>query len=230
MLNSLLIEGFPAFIVYDDGIYKVQVGAYGYLANAIKMEERLRRFRYNTYITTWQIGSVIIKSASVREHITIHKQRRLWIIAKTYLLYISVCRNTNPAFFGLIYNSFIYKLTESSYCNNVSGLHNSTVILILPSVYKHFLITEHLYRLAAWHIIKLGYNCIKPFRWYNKFLPFKLNRNTCRYLFRAQYPALNTCMLYLIKAICYIWDYFSGRKYIRRLIPCLLYTSDAADE
>ncbi|MEE0057163.1 MAG: SPOR domain-containing protein [[Bacteroides] pectinophilus] len=52
MLNSLLIEGFPAFIVYDDGIYKVQVGAYGYLANAIKMEERLRRFRYNTYITT----------------------------------------------------------------------------------------------------------------------------------------------------------------------------------
>ena len=52
MLNSLLIEGFPAFIVYDDGIYKVQVGAYGYIANAIKMEERLRRFRYNTYITT----------------------------------------------------------------------------------------------------------------------------------------------------------------------------------
>lgn len=52
MLNSLLIEGFPAFIVYDDGIYKVQVGAYGYLSNAIKMEKRLRRFRYNTYITT----------------------------------------------------------------------------------------------------------------------------------------------------------------------------------
>ena len=52
MLNSLLIEGFPAFIVYDDGIYKVQVGAFRFLANAIKMEERLRRFRYNTYITT----------------------------------------------------------------------------------------------------------------------------------------------------------------------------------
>ena len=52
LLNSLLIEGFPAFIVYDDGIYKVQVGAYRFLANAIKMEERLRRFRYNTYITT----------------------------------------------------------------------------------------------------------------------------------------------------------------------------------
>lgn len=52
MLNSLLLEGFPAFIVYDDGIYKVQVGAFRFLSNAIKMEERLRRFRYNTYITT----------------------------------------------------------------------------------------------------------------------------------------------------------------------------------
>jgi len=51
MLNALLIEGFPAFIVYDEGIYKVQVGAFRFLANAIKMEERLRKFRYNTYIT-----------------------------------------------------------------------------------------------------------------------------------------------------------------------------------
>ena len=51
MLNALLIEGFPAFIVYDDGIYKVQVGAFRFLANAIKMEDRLRKFRYNTYIT-----------------------------------------------------------------------------------------------------------------------------------------------------------------------------------
>lgn len=49
-LNSLLIEGFPAFMIYDDGYYKVQVGAYQYLSNAIKMERRLRRFRYNTYI------------------------------------------------------------------------------------------------------------------------------------------------------------------------------------
>ena len=51
MLNSLLIEGFPAFIVYDNGIYKVQVGAFRNLFNAIKMEQRLRRFRYNTYIS-----------------------------------------------------------------------------------------------------------------------------------------------------------------------------------
>ena len=50
MLDSLLIEGFPAFIVFDKGYYKVQVGAFIYLSNAIKMEQRLRRFRYNTYI------------------------------------------------------------------------------------------------------------------------------------------------------------------------------------
>lgn len=50
MLNSLLMDGFPAFIIYDDGYYKVQVGAYRMLSNAIKMEQRLRRFRYSTYI------------------------------------------------------------------------------------------------------------------------------------------------------------------------------------
>lgn len=52
MLNSLLIEEFPAFIVYDDGLYKVQVGAYRNLSNAIAMESKLRQYRYNTYITT----------------------------------------------------------------------------------------------------------------------------------------------------------------------------------
>lgn len=50
MLNSLLMDGFPAFIIYEDGYYKVQVGAYHILLNAIKMEQRLRRFRYSTYI------------------------------------------------------------------------------------------------------------------------------------------------------------------------------------
>ena len=50
MLNSLLIDGFPAFIIYEVGYYKVQVGAYRILLNAIKMEQRLRRFRYSTYI------------------------------------------------------------------------------------------------------------------------------------------------------------------------------------
>lgn len=52
MLNSLLVDGFPAFIVFDDGLYKVQVGAYRNLSNAIAMEYKLRQYRYNTYITT----------------------------------------------------------------------------------------------------------------------------------------------------------------------------------
>ena len=30
--------------------YKVQVGAFRQLSNAIKMEQKLRKFRYNTYI------------------------------------------------------------------------------------------------------------------------------------------------------------------------------------
>ena len=50
MLNSLIVEGFPAFIIYEDDYYKVQVGAFRLLTNAIKMEQRLRRYRYNTYI------------------------------------------------------------------------------------------------------------------------------------------------------------------------------------
>lgn len=52
MLNSLLVEEFPAFIVFDDGLYKVQVGAYRNLTNAITMEHKLRQYRYNTYIST----------------------------------------------------------------------------------------------------------------------------------------------------------------------------------
>ena len=52
MLNSLLVEEFPAFIVFDDGLYKVQVGAYRNLSNAIAMEHKLRQYRYNTYIST----------------------------------------------------------------------------------------------------------------------------------------------------------------------------------
>lgn len=50
LLNSLLVEGFPAFMIQENGYYKVQVGAFRVLTNAIKMELRLRRFRYNTYI------------------------------------------------------------------------------------------------------------------------------------------------------------------------------------
>lgn len=52
MLNRLLMEDIPAFIIYENGLYKVQAGAYKKLDNAVKMERRLRRMGYNTYITT----------------------------------------------------------------------------------------------------------------------------------------------------------------------------------
>ena len=45
-------DGFPAFIVYQDGLYKVQVGAFSRLSNAIAMEREVREKGYNTYITT----------------------------------------------------------------------------------------------------------------------------------------------------------------------------------
>ena len=49
---KLLDQGYPAFILYDNGYYKVQVGAYRILGNAIIMERRLRRAGYSTLITT----------------------------------------------------------------------------------------------------------------------------------------------------------------------------------
>lgn len=52
LLYHLEDEGYPAFILNEDGFYKVQVGAYKNLANAIKMEQTLRRAGYSTWITT----------------------------------------------------------------------------------------------------------------------------------------------------------------------------------
>ena len=52
LLATLLGNDFPGFVVFDDGIYKVQVGAFRNLDNAVKMERRLRRYRFNTFITT----------------------------------------------------------------------------------------------------------------------------------------------------------------------------------
>ncbi len=52
LLIRLQREGYPAFLVYEDGLYKVQVGAFAILDNAIRMEQRLRRAGYNTWITT----------------------------------------------------------------------------------------------------------------------------------------------------------------------------------
>lgn len=52
LLNKLLMEGYPAFMLFQDGIYRVQVGAYQILDNAIRMEQRLRSQGYPTLIVT----------------------------------------------------------------------------------------------------------------------------------------------------------------------------------
>ena len=52
LLNELKNDGYPAFIVIEDGLYKVQSGAYAILDNAVRMEDKLRRAGYNTFITT----------------------------------------------------------------------------------------------------------------------------------------------------------------------------------
>lgn len=52
LLQLLENDGFPAFIVYQDGLYKVQVGAFSRLSNTIAMEREVREKGYNTYITT----------------------------------------------------------------------------------------------------------------------------------------------------------------------------------
>ncbi len=52
LLYQLQAEGYPAFLLADDGMYKVQVGAYLQLDNAVRMEQRLRNAGYSTYLTT----------------------------------------------------------------------------------------------------------------------------------------------------------------------------------
>lgn len=52
LLYRLQQQNYPAFLLYDDGLYKVQVGAFAQLDNAVKMEAALRRAGYSTFITT----------------------------------------------------------------------------------------------------------------------------------------------------------------------------------
>lgn len=52
LLYELLDQGYPAFLLDQDGYFKVQVGAYLQLGNAIAMEQRLRDAGYSTLITT----------------------------------------------------------------------------------------------------------------------------------------------------------------------------------
>lgn len=50
MLYELQDRGFPAFLLHENGRFKVQVGAFRNLSNAVKMENTLRRAGYSTWI------------------------------------------------------------------------------------------------------------------------------------------------------------------------------------
>ncbi len=52
LLNELLSAGFPAFLTYQNGMYRVEAGAFTNLQNAIRMEQRLRNAGYSTVIVT----------------------------------------------------------------------------------------------------------------------------------------------------------------------------------
>ena len=52
MLYVLTENGYPAFLLQENGLYKVQVGAYLQIGNAINMEQRLRDAGYSTIIVT----------------------------------------------------------------------------------------------------------------------------------------------------------------------------------
>lgn len=52
LLYRLLKDGYPAYILQEDGLYKVQAGAFRSLENAARMEAELRRQGYSTFITT----------------------------------------------------------------------------------------------------------------------------------------------------------------------------------
>jgi N-acetylmuramoyl-L-alanine amidase len=52
LLYQLQDQGYPAFLLEQDGYYKVQVGAFEQLGNAIAMEQRLRNDGYSTWIVS----------------------------------------------------------------------------------------------------------------------------------------------------------------------------------
>ena len=56
MLYQLNDQGYPAFLLYENDLYKVQVGAFQQIGNAINMEQRLRDDGYSTVIVTKKIS------------------------------------------------------------------------------------------------------------------------------------------------------------------------------
>ena len=49
-LAQLRSQGFPSFLVYQDGFYKVRTGAFLNLDNAARMEREMRRYGYSTWL------------------------------------------------------------------------------------------------------------------------------------------------------------------------------------
>ena len=43
-------QGFPAFVVYEEGLYKVRVGAFQNLDYAVSLEQDLKKYKYDTII------------------------------------------------------------------------------------------------------------------------------------------------------------------------------------
>lgn len=52
MALQLKNQGFPAAVIIEDQLYKVRVGSYESLDNAVEMEQKLRLLGYNTFIST----------------------------------------------------------------------------------------------------------------------------------------------------------------------------------
>ena len=52
MLYQLLEKGYPSLMLHENGLYKVQTGAYQQIGNAVNMEQRLRDDGYSTVIVT----------------------------------------------------------------------------------------------------------------------------------------------------------------------------------
>lgn len=50
MLYQLQQQGFPAYVILENGLYKVVVGDFASLDNAVKLENVLRRCGYNTFV------------------------------------------------------------------------------------------------------------------------------------------------------------------------------------
>lgn len=48
--NQLLSQGYPSFIIHDNGNYKVRVGAFLNMDNAVRMEQQLKNAGYNTFM------------------------------------------------------------------------------------------------------------------------------------------------------------------------------------